>query len=321
MIFTPIFKSNNGNVSLLKYADGIGEVFVVTDTGNIVKIRSIPTNAYGTGLSEIFSQILDGDGSLSDIVYDYVYYDLYKAVASVFQNNFNVVKENVNAFGINKLDSIIGVYVSDVLVADEDFGFWKTISWTQNLNDGRVVVALKVSDSESELLAMDWQYYISLESPAYGQLGAFTISESLDRFNLKGRYMQFKVVLESYTSDSTPIVTDFVISYAAKHSVFFFTRKLKIDRKHNIGNILITSSYSEPQNTEIRFGITNSNSAEWQDYKIVNLNELITLSSNWGNVVKVGIKMSSYTETSYPVVQEFAFLLGSDNDNNLNTGQ
>jgi hypothetical protein len=318
MIFSPIFKSNSGDISLLKYAKGIGELFAITDRGVINKIRTIPNNAYGTGLTEIFAQILDGDGTLSQVSYDFVYYDLYKAVVSIFPESFSVVKENVNCFGINKSTKAVGVYISDVLKADEDFGFWKTLTWTQSLNEGRAVVALKVSDSESDILLKDWQYYVSVESSAYGQYGGSMVSESLDRFNLKGRYMQFKVTLESQQTNTSPSVNNFVISYAAKHSVFFFSRKFKIDKSYNINDILMTASFLEPQNTELRFGITNSNSSNWEDYKIVNLNELVTLPSDWGNIMKVGIKMSSYTDKTYPVVQEFAFLLGSDNDNNLN---
>ena len=318
MIFSPIFKSNFGNISMLKYANGIGDLFAITDQGVVNKIRTIPANAYGTGLTEIFAQILDGDGTLSEITYDFVYYDLYKAVISVFPESFSVVKEKISTFGINKATQIVGVYVSDILKADEDFGFWKTVSWTQNLNQGRAIVAFKVSDSEVDIKSKDWQYYVSIESSAYGQYETSTVSESLDRFNLKGRYMQFKVTLESKQDSLTPIVNNFVISYATKHSVFFFSRKFKIDKSYSIDDILMTASYSEPQNTELRFGVTNSNSSDWQDYKIVNLDELVKLPVGWGNMVKVGIKMSSYTDKFYPEVQEFAFLLGSDSDNNLN---
>jgi len=130
--------------------------------------------------------------------------------------------------------------------------------------------------------------------------------------------MQFKVELETDSAFVNPIVSEFIITYAAKHAVFFFTRKIKIDRTTNLDNIILTANYSEPENTEIRFGLANSNTANWQDYKIVNLDELITLPSNWGSILKVGIKLSSYSDTKYPVIQEFAFLLGTDSDNKLN---
>lgn len=318
MNFIPIFKSNQGQISVVKYVHGNGSLFVATDQGKINKITGLPLSTFGTGLTEVYSQILNGDGDLSSLTYDYVYYDLYRSVVSVFADEFEIVKENINSYGINKSDKVTGVYISDVLVADEDFGFWKNITWTQSVSGARVVIALKVAESESELLRMDWQYYIE-EPLQYGSVGGSSVfSKSLDRFNLKGRFLQFKVIFETTSAFSVPFVSELIVSYGSKSSVLFFTRKFKITRGDNIDNIILTATYSEPQKTELRFGIINSNSTNWPDYRIVDLNELVSLPSNWGNMIKVGIKFSSYSESQYATVQEFAFLIGSKTETNLN---
>ena len=323
MNFVPVFKSKKGDITYLKYANGIGSVFAMTSSGVINRLDKFPSNAYGRGLSYIFSQIESGEGDMSDVVDTSIYYDLYHLLASLngINDSFTVVKENVEAYSTYKYSKVTALYVSDVLKADEDFGFWKNITWKQNVSSARIVVALKVAETEEELLKLKWQYYIS-ETPSqmYGSSypEEFVVTKNLDRFNLKGRYMQFKVELETDSSFANPIVSEFMITYAAKHSVFFFTRKIKIERNTNIDNIILTASYTEPTNTEIRFGIANSNTSNWENYKIVNLEELVSLPSNWGNILKVGIKLSSYSDTKYPVVQEFALLIGSDSNNKLN---
>jgi hypothetical protein len=72
---------------------------------------------------------------------------------------------------------------------------------------------------------------------------------------------------------------------------------------------------TEPQNTEIRFGIAGTNTADWNDYTVVDPNKLFSL----GNLerMKVGIKMISYDD-NYPEVAEFSLLTGSELDNNIN---
>jgi hypothetical protein len=144
------------------------------------------------------------------------------------------------------------------------------------------------------------------------------ITKDLDRFNLKGRFMMFKVEIETSYSSSYPIVGEFVVSYSSKHSVFFFTRKIKVDKGTNIDNIIVTATYSEPSNTEVKFGIVGSNSSNWEDYTIISQDQLKSLPSAWGNAVKIGVKMSSYSDVRYPVVQQIALLVGANSDNEIN---
>lgn len=323
MNFIPIFKCRKGDISYLSYANGIGSIFAMTSSGVINRIDKFPSNLFGRGLSYIFSQIESGEGDLSDPVDTSIYYDLYHMLISLNGTNdsFVPVKENVEVFSTSKNNKVTALYVSDILKADEDFGFWKNITWKQSVSSARVVIALKVAETEEELLKLKWQYYIS-ETPTEGYGSPYpeeyVVIKDLNRFNLKGRYMQFKVEFSTENIFANPVVSEFIITYAAKYSVFFFTRKIKIDKTTNLDNVILTANYTEPEKTEIRFGLASSNTSDWQDYKIVNLDELITLPSNWGSVLKVGIKLSSYSNTKYSIVQEFSLLIGVNSDNKLN---
>ena len=319
----PIFKSTTGNISELKYVKGIGALFAVTENDVVYRINQFPRDSAGRGLTAVYAQLHNGEGDFSSKTSTRLYYDLYNSIIQLDgeTKEFVTAKQDVTAYTVSKNSKVTALYLSDVLKADEDFGFWKTITWKQNVTDGIVVVAMKVAETEEELLDSDWQYYIS-ETPQNTYTStvgtSHVVLKDLDRFNLKGRYMRFKVELETSSATEIPIVSDFVITYSTKHSVFFFTRKFKVERGSNIDNVLMTATYSTPTNTELRFGVTDSNSGNWEDYRIVNLNELISLPSDWGNIIKIGIKMSSFSEVEFPVVQEIAFLLGTDSDNELN---
>jgi len=136
--------------------------------------------------------------------------------------------------------------------------------------------------------------------------------KSLDRFNITGRFIQFKIELETSTSSDAPLVTDFVITYVGKHSVYFFTKKIRIGSSSDARYLLLTASTTTPTKTEVRFGITDTNSADWEDYRIVSLNRLIQLDEDFGNKLKVGIKLTSHSITAVPVVEEFAFFVDAE---------
>ena len=324
MDFKPVYKSVVGDVTELCYVRGIGALFVVCNGTDLTRISEFPQDAFGRGLFRAYSQVLNGEGDFTDVASFPLYYDLYHAVARLngSTDDFTVVKDEVDAFSVLKHAKVTGVYTSEVLVADEDFGYWKTISWTQCASVSRVIVAIKVSETQEELLESDWQYYISEEpQPAYyggATSGCLDVTKSLDRFNLKGRYMQFQITFETTVESDVPELSEFLITYATKEAVYFFTRKIRIDKTSNIDDILITASVTTPQKTEVRFGITDTNSADWEDYQIVELNELTHLPEDFGTTVKVGVRLSSYSAMAVPIVHEFAFLLGTESDNTLN---
>ncbi len=318
MIFKPIFKSEYGDINLLKYVNGSGTLFVATENGGIVSIKDIPNNYAGYGLNNVFAQSVNGDGDITELLSNSVFYDLYDIISKVNINKeIEIIKEEVNAFGINTSKKVYGVYVSETLMAEEDFGFWKEISLNQISNGGRIIIALKVDEDKDRLKEKDWEYYFGFDNQ-YGYSNGENYIKSLDRFNLKGRFLQFKVTLEIDDINHNPYVNEIIISYHTKKSVFFFTRKLKFDKKDNINDIIITSTYYEPRNTEILFGVTNDNSTDWSDYTILEKDRIKKLSDVWGHDIKIGIKMSSLGVGEVPVVDEFGVLFNTNKNKLIN---
>ena len=67
--------------------------------------------------------------------------------------------------------------------------------------------------------------------------------------------------------------------------------------------------------TEIKFGITNENSVDWDDYQAVEVNRFFELD-NLENI-KVGIKFISYGDYT-PEVAEFALMTGAEVNTEIN---
>jgi hypothetical protein len=71
----------------------------------------------------------------------------------------------------------------------------------------------------------------------------------------------------------------------------------------------MVANITEPIHTEVKVGISNQHSTNWNDYTVMKFNEFFDLA-NYENV-KVGIKMISYDE-QVPEVAEFALLMGGE---------
>ena len=89
-----------------------------------------------------------------------------------------------------------------------------------------------------------------------------------------------------------------------------------MESESNLNKGLLTGTISEPTNTEILFGYNASNSSNWDDYTIIDRDELFDLPDI--DNVKIGIKMISYDE-SLPVVDEFGIMFGGDKTEKLNS--
>lgn len=316
MNFVPSYKSTTGDIRVMRYAPGLGALLVAADGLKVRRIDEFPQDAFGRGLTAVYAQIQDGNGHFAKRMTLPVYYDLYQSVVRLESGsvNFQVVKDEVLAHSVYRYAKVRGVYLSEVLKADEDFGFWKYVSWHQTGNVSRVVVALRTGTTEEECQEAEWWYLSETSEAVYGNFpSGLDVVKDLDRFNITGRFIQFKIELETTISSDVPIVTDFVITYVGKHSVYFFTKKIKIgvsEARH----LLLTASTTTPVKTEVRFGITDSNSADWEDYRIITLDRLVKLSDTFGKKIKVGIKLTSHDSVAYPIVEEFAFLVDGEGE-------
>ena len=113
----------------------------------------------------------------------------------------------------------------------------------------------------------------------------------------------------------TPVVLDLAVTYSTAFAVYFFTTKFSLENNANTKTGLITANITEPINTEVKFGIADENTTDWNDYTVVDPNKFFALD-NFENM-KVGIKMVAY-DNEVSEVAEFAVMTGADLDTRIN---
>ena len=132
---------------------------------------------------------------------------------------------------------------------------------------------------------------------------------------MTGSYLQVKVEMITNTSSVTPVVSNVTVNYSTKQATYFFTTKFSLVLDSGVNPGLLVATMTEPQNTEIFFGIASKDSGDWNDYTVVNPDELFELTNTQG--LKIGIKFVSY-DAHVPEVAEFAVTVGSNNKKLLN---
>jgi len=140
------------------------------------------------------------------------------------------------------------------------------------------------------------------------------ISRNLLNTGLNGNFLQVKVEMETTIKDISPMVTNVTLKYSSRNSSYFFTTKFTLDQNSEAKSGLLTANISQPINTEIQFGVSDKDSADWNDYIAVQTDKFFDLNNK---NVKIGIKFTSYDE-SIPEVAEFALMAGDNNLKRLN---
>jgi hypothetical protein len=191
--------------------------------------------------------------------------------------------------------------------AGEDFGWWGNATWTQTINGGRVVVAIRIASSEEGLLSAPWVTHESVASGA--------VIWPLDDMSAAGSYAQFRIVMESTVNNANPLVTGLVIPYYSRHASYFFMTKLAMTKGSDIKGGLLTAAVSVPKHTEVKWGVANSNTADWNNFLSITPDKLFELPDGFGNRMKIGAKLLSYDDERYPSIDEFAVSFDSNIDN------
>jgi len=314
----PIFRTDDrSDISLIRHVPERGALYVFSASGDTYVIGELSDNGYGNGSSALFSMIRDGCGDKSESSSLPLFLELYRSVASVEENSFEVLAEKGDYYGAATKSSVRGTYISGVLSVNDDFGFWETIGWTQTCRDSRIVVAVKSGETAEEVLAKDWERYFEEPCTPYYGTTATLVVRDLDYFNLRGNHFMFKVELETQVSSNVPAVRDLSLVYRGKHSVFLFTNKIRIDGTR-FGDAILTASSTLPVRTEIAFAVGSGESTSWEDYQIVELDRLAQVPDSYEKRMRVGIRLSSLDLTNVPVVHEFALSFGSDDEAELN---
>lgn len=289
----------------------VGGVLFSTSKGRILTCREATLNAYLTGERNVYAEVKDGFGNISDTAWTSFMYALYNRVITVNEDKEAVnwrFEENASAI---MTERITGEFLSPVLYVREDIGFWKTLTWTETKPDNTdVLIFLRTGDSTEDLQSKPWDICFRSEDAESG-----TITREIINSGLEGRYIQIRVVMTTDASETTPSVLDLGVAYSTKFAVYFFTTKFELENDSGLKSGLLTANMTQPQGTEVIFGICETNSADWNDYDAVEVDRLFEID-DWERI-KVGIKMVSHGD-NVPVVGEFALVTGSEINNLMN---
>jgi len=319
MFFRPIFKNPDGSdIVCLEFN---GDVLVaLTETGTLYRIEQVPDNAYGHGERYVFGQHRDGEGDLSEVANTIAMHELYRAVVALSPpSEAYTVVSSVDAYGGSTRDKIKGVFTSPSIVIDQDFGVWSSLEWTQLRESGtRVLVGVKVAENEDGLSEKEWYWFEEDREIYYGYSNIVTVTRDLERFNIKGNALQFRVVLETDNPSSLVYASSVRFTYLGKHSVYFFSSKFRLERGSGPTGLILTGSQTTPKFTEVKYGVVGDNSVDWSEYHIIDTSSFESFPQNFRDTVKIGIKLSSQSLTNIPTVHEFSFGVDSSTDTRLN---
>jgi len=319
--------SNSRGIPLIEFANdeyitymikdvAKGGILFATSQGRVIGCQESVVNAYLTGDRNVYAEVKDGFGNVSDTAWTTFFYALYDRIAKINeQKEVTKWKFEVQPAAI-LIDRITGVFLSPILSVKEDLDFWKQLIWRETKPaNTEIIICIRTADSVDELKRLSWDYcFISEASDrAYGSTGF--IIRDLNTYQIKGKYLQFKVTMTTDSHDVSPSILSLTITYSTKFATYFFTTKFALQNQSNVKSGLVTANMTEPQNTEIRFGIAGTNTADWNDYTVVDPNKLFSLNNF--ERMKVGIKMIAYDD-NIPEVAEFSLLTGSEIDNQIN---
>ena len=310
---TPILKlSGEENVKSMFLDPLTNAVLVGTSQGRILLIKQLASNAYLSGKRTIYSSIENCNSGEAPVASVDIQYRLANHIIALTDTMEIANLKSVNCpLGAESYSKVSGIFTTPVLWAGEDFGWWSNLSWVQNLSlNSRVVLAIRIAGTAQALLSTSWTTY---ESTTSG-----TQSWSIDDLSMAGGYAQIKIILESSVLSDSPKISALVLPYQAKHASYFFVTKIVMTKGTSIQGGLLTASVSTPRNTEIKWGIANNPSSNWNDFINITPDKLFTLPHNFGDRMKLGVKMLSYDNERYPSIDEFAIAFDANIDNLIN---
>ncbi len=153
----------------------------------------------------------------------------------------------------------------------------------------------------------DVYYRYNVSDPGYFVTG------SLDISTLRGKWIQFKIVFKTYVQYLTPIVYSVIIRYISTNAVRFYTILFNLEdmvlssddtTDLRIKRGLLTYNGSIPDGGKIEFGITTRDSFNWNDYQVIEPNQIFEVEDKTGEF-RVGIVLVS-TPEDIAVVHEWA---------------
>ena len=222
---------------------------------------------------------------------------------------------NNKVYSAEKIQKMIGVFVSSPIEGTDDVVRWAEVSWVaQKYDKTDVYVYIKSSTTISGLDSAIWN-------------GPY-LNDSNDISSLVGGYLQFMIVLlnngavntnyEYIVSATTPIFSSIDLSYySSSGGSKFYSRTFDLGfvPKH----ILLTYNGNVSDDSIIRFAVSGFDSVDSSDYQYIDPNKIEELSelSILSNKIKLMIEMIG--DNNVPItIHEVALMFSGEQQKMVN---
>ena len=297
--FIPVGNFTSDPITVLREDVSRGHVLIGTKSGKIFSMDLLKLLADGTSIRNLHAKSIAARGTESDIATTNWMYALIDALAYI-QSGTLVQKNFSPHTSIAPIQSITGTFISPQIGTNMDFGQWRKLMWTQSVNNNFVRLYLRAATTVSEMTSTPWQFVFQRE-------GSGSFEDDLGNVVLQGCYAQIRADIVIHSDEDTALLSAGLM-YTTKNSAYFFSTKFNIQHGRAADRGLLTATIDTPVNTEIKFGISNSDTGEWDNYKEISPNQFFNMDNY--DTVKVGVKMIAY-DTNVPSLSEFAINYGA----------
>jgi hypothetical protein len=205
-------------------------------------------------------------------------------------------------YSASETSDIQGVFTSVPLWAGEDFIFWKEIMWdVSNPTGTKTILQVRSASTKEELEFSGWKTFEASSGQHF---------ENLDMLGIKNAWLQLRCVLNTSSKNISPSVARVTVVYRTKFSVYFYTTKFVMKKGVDLETGLLVANMEVPRNTEVKIGISDKNTNEWDGYQIINPDEAFIINEKKSERIKIGFKLISNSSDTYATIDEFALLLG-----------
>ena len=231
-------------------------------------------------------------------------------------NNLITIEENITGINsvkfnylgkkivsANRIDKIVGVFTSDIIVTTSSFLRWDSIEWTGNTTNKNISIFVRNGTSVDSILSSSWS------GPYFDKFF------NIDTFS--GQYIQFIIVLIA-DQTTNPIINTLKLNFiSSQDSVRFFSKYFSLGFAPK--NIMLTYNATENLDSIIRFAITSQDTIVENKYQFISPNkieELVNLSPN-ASGIKFMIEISG--NSGLPVeIHEVSLAVGADQVSRIN---
>ena len=311
---TPILDLGDSATITSLFSDPAGGgVFIGLSDGRILRLDSVDATSSLAGARGAYAYVKDGFGNESGQGILNFAYRLHRMIIDVDSGESVTRRFSVNeAFSATTEKSVSAVFTSPVLWGGSDFGFWESLSWNMTRPAGtRVELRFRTGSTANGVAFGEWTA-LKLPLDSGTDMAAFNATPTTHK------YVQLQVIMSSESPTVTPVVSEVTASFRTKFAVYFFTKKFVLDRDSNLSTGIATASVATPLGTEVKFGLCDKNSNDWDDYTEIELDKFFALPESVKSRFKVGIKFVSHNDHNAPSVDEFALMFGGEKDNYIN---